>query len=204
MNTALIYRPNNRKLIWIAFACAITIHLGAIAIAKNKANPVVLNWDGKTNDSVIGEFDPSPQPPDPDITLVPKIAANPDQEFTEESAVQTPIHPRKKTPVIPMRSTNIGSGQATPAGSVKSLTLYAPKPNYPYEARRGGITGSGVAQLTVNSGAGNVVEARMSQSTGNAILDNATVEALRRWRFKPEVAGSVNVPVTFTLTGVSY
>jgi TonB family protein len=44
----------------------------------------------------------------------------------------------------------------------------------------------------------------MVQSTGNPILDNATVEALRRWRFKPGVAANVHVPITFTLSGVSY
>jgi outer membrane biosynthesis protein TonB len=35
-------------------------------------------------------------------------------------------------------------------------------------------------------------------------LDNATVEALRRWRFKPGVASNIAVPVTYTLSGVSY
>jgi TonB family protein len=84
------------------------------------------------------------------------------------------------------------------------LALYAPKPSYPYEARRGGITGSGIAHLIVNSGAGNVIEARMSQSTGNPILDSATLSALRSWRFKPGVASNVEVPITYTLSGVSY
>jgi TonB family protein len=125
------------------------------------------------------------------------------QEFIDET-VRTPIRPRKKTPVTPVRSANVGTGQAMHAGSVKALTLYAPKPSYPYEARRGGVTGSGVAQLSVNVASGGVVEARMLQSTGNAILDNATIETLRRWRFKPGVASNIDVPITFTLTGVSY
>ena len=90
------------------------------------------------------------------------------------------------------------------SGSVKALTLHAPRPAYPYEARRGGITGSGVAQLTVNTEAGNVIDARMAQSTGSMILDHATVETLRQWRFKPGVAANVDVPITYTLTGVSY
>ena len=90
------------------------------------------------------------------------------------------------------------------SGSVKALTLYAPRPAYPYEARRAGITGSGVAQLTVNTEAGNVIDARMAQSTDSMILDHATVEALRNWRFKSGAASSIQVPVTYTLTGVSY
>ena len=89
------------------------------------------------------------------------------------------------------------------AGSVKALTLYAPRPVYPYEARRERITGSGIAELIVAPSVGTVIDARMAQSTGSVILDNATLDAFRRWRFKPGAA-NIRVPVTYTLTGVSY
>jgi len=203
MNGALIYRPNNRKLIWLAFACAITIHLTAIAIAENKSKPVpVISWN-EPDGPVIAIETQTPPEEEPEIMPPPQMVAE-DQEFTDEEPVRTPIHPRKKTPVAPTRSTNIGTGRAANLGSVKALTLFAPKPNYPYEARRGGITGSGSARLTVNSMAGNVLEVRMAQSTGSSILDKATVEALRRWRFKPGAAVNVDVPITYTLSGVSY
>jgi TonB family protein len=203
MNTVLIYRPNNRKLIWIAFACSMTIHLGAIAIAGNRARPVTVTSWGEADDPVAGTDTQLVQveevsPPD-------EVPSPPNEDaFPQENLTPPTFRPPKRAPITPGRSTSVGTGRATNTGPVKALTLFAPKPNYPYEARRGGITGSGIAQLTVSSAAGNVVEARMAQRTGNAILDKATVEALRRWRFKPEVAGSVNVPVTFTLTGVSY
>jgi outer membrane biosynthesis protein TonB len=44
----------------------------------------------------------------------------------------------------------------------------------------------------------------MTQSCGNVILDNATLDALRRWRFKPGSALNVEVAITYTLTGASY
>jgi TonB family protein len=202
MNGALIYRPTNRKLVWIAFACAITIHLSAIAIAGNRSKPVFVSWDGDPGESPIMIMDPETSAQD-EVSPPEQVMTSPDEEaFPPETA--TPIRPRKKTPVTAVRSTNIGTGRATSVGSTRALTLYAPKPNYPYEARRSGITGSGVAQLTVNSAAGNVLAARMAQSTGNAILDNATVETLRRWRFKPGVAANVDVSITYTLGGVSY
>ena len=202
MNGTLIYRPNSRTLTWIAFGCAITIHLTAIAIAENRSKPVPLvSW--VEPEGPVDGIDPPPQPEE-EPEIVPPQTMPEDQEFTDENSKRIPIHPRKKAPVTPIRSTNAGTGQATQDGSVKALTLYAPKPNYPYEARRGGITGSGVAQLTVNSAAGNVIEARMAQSTGNAILDRATVETLLRWRFRPGVASNVEVPIAYTLTGVSY
>ncbi|HEY6069722.1 MAG TPA: TonB family protein, partial [Chthoniobacterales bacterium] len=133
------------------------------------------------------DFPNSPRE-EPDLVTPPEqFPVN--EEFSEENATRLPIHPRKKMPVSALsRSTGIGTARTMGFGSAKALTLFAPKPNYPYEARRGGITGTGVAQLKVNTGAGSVIDARMSQSTGSAILDNATLGTLRRWRFRPGVA----------------
>ena len=44
----------------------------------------------------------------------------------------------------------------------------------------------------------------MSRSTGNAVLDNATISGFRRWRFKPGTVSQVQTPITYTLTGASY
>ncbi|HEX4639348.1 MAG TPA: energy transducer TonB [Chthoniobacterales bacterium] len=134
--------------------------------------------------------------------MAPERPQTEQQEFVEENVKTAPIRPRRKISAV--QSTNIGVGRGSSVGSAKALALFAPKPNYPYEARRGGITGSGIAQLSVNSAAGNVIDARMSHSTGNAILDNAALSAFRRWRFKPGVASDVDVPITYTLSGVSY
>jgi protein TonB len=88
--------------------------------------------------------------------------------------------------------------------SVKAMVAYAPRPVYPYEARRQRVTGAGVALLTVDQTLGTVTDVLMVQSCGNAILDNSTLDALRRWRFKPGSAARVQVPITYTLMGVSY
>jgi len=203
MNKAVIYRHNNRKLTWFAFACAITIHLGAIAIAGNKTKPVSVAWEeGPDAPPVSGTIDPAPQPPEAETILPPEQPSIEPHEFIDENVKLAPIHPRKK--ISPVQSPSIGLSRASNAGSAKALALFAPRPSYPYEARRSGTTGSGVAQLTVNSAAGNVIDARMAQTTGSPILDNATLSAFRRWRFKPGAASNVDVPITYTLTGVSY
>jgi TonB family protein len=49
-----------------------------------------------------------------------------------------------------------------------------------------------------------VIDAAMEQSCGNAILDKTTLDAIRRWRFKPGSVTKVQVPITCTLMGVSY
>jgi TonB family protein len=84
------------------------------------------------------------------------------------------------------------------------MVTYAPRPVYPYEARRQRVTGSGVALLTVDQTFGAVTDVLMAQSCGNAILDNSTVDTLRRWRFKPGSATRIQVPITYTLMGASY
>src|SRR5438552_2979307 len=129
MNGALIYRPSNRKLTWIAFVCAITVHLGAIAIAANKTKPVSVTWEGGFDaPPVIGTIDPPPQPPEAEIILPSEQPLNDQQEFVDENVTRPLIHPRTKTRVAAIpRSTGIGAAQTIGFGSAKALTLYAPK-----------------------------------------------------------------------------
>ncbi|MEO8952776.1 MAG: energy transducer TonB [Chthoniobacterales bacterium] len=77
--------------------------------------------------------------------------------------------------------------------------LSAPHPPYPYEARRSHATGSGKFLIIFDSG-GAVSDVQILQSTGNAILDQTTVNTFRRWRAKPGVAKVVQ-PITFTMQG---
>jgi TonB family protein len=96
-------------------------------------------------------------------------------------------------------------GETTiPFRSVKALLTYGPRPQYPYEARRSRITGSGVAVLNVDSTVGSVIDVDMAQSTGSQVLDRETLRAFRSWRFVPGTPAKVLVPITYTLTGASY
>ena len=88
--------------------------------------------------------------------------------------------------------------------AAKAFAVAAPRPDYPYEARSRKITGSGVCVLTVDTDSGAVTDATMEQSIGNPILDNSTVSAFRRWRFKPGTVAKVRMPIIFTMTGASY
>jgi protein TonB len=88
--------------------------------------------------------------------------------------------------------------------SAKVVALSAPRPEYPYEARRQRITGSGIVAMTVDSATGRVTEVSMWQSTGNPYLDNAAITGFRRWRFKPGTTFRIKSPITYTLTGAAY
>src|SRR5712692_2774515 len=56
--------------------------------------------------------------------------------------------------------------------NLKSLAIYAPRPQYPYEARAKGQIGAGVAILAVDPNTGVVQKAEMATSTGYELLDN--------------------------------
>jgi TonB family protein len=90
------------------------------------------------------------------------------------------------------------------SSSAKLFAISAPRPEYPYEARRQRITGDGVVVMTVDRLTGNVTTVSMSKTTGSPFLDNAAVAGFKRWRFKPGTVSPVTCPVTFTLTGASY
>jgi len=90
------------------------------------------------------------------------------------------------------------------SGQRKALAIYAPRPQYPYEARNNHLTGSCVASLNVDLRDGYVTSAQMLKSTGYQILDEAALNAYRQWRFKPGTVRKVRVPITFTMRGVSY
>ena len=81
--------------------------------------------------------------------------------------------------------------------AAKAMTVNAPLPEYPYQARRAHITGSGLCVMLVDTASGKVTTAMMAESTGNAILDKVTTDTFRQWRFKPGTVSQVRVPVTY-------
>lgn len=199
MNPALLYRPRRRCFLWIAFACAAAIHIGAVVLAKSKPQKS-MTQDFRPPGVEVEVIDTEPESPPEESFTTPPAQIPPDEDVVpEENRRPQPVRPRKR-----IRAISLTRGTVASFGSVKAMVMYAPRPVYPYEARRQRITGSGTALLTVNSTAGNVTSARMTQSCGNIVLDNATLDALRRWRFKPGSALCIEVPITYTLTGVSY
>jgi TonB family protein len=201
MNPALLYRRPARSIFWIAFLSAVAIHIGAVALAKGKSSTGELQGFNRPADVGVDASEPEPPSQQEAATAASLEEFHPDQEvFREENFTPPPAGPhRRARPPSRVRGTPIASFR-----SVKAMAAYAPRPIYPYEPRRQRVTGSGIALLTVDQTSGAVTEAMMTQSCGNAILDNSTVAALRRWRFKPGIAINIQVPITYTLMGASY
>jgi TonB family protein len=202
MNSALLYREHGRRLFWIAFVSALAIHIGAVALAKTKS-PIaqVENFAPATAVDLVDVFEAEPGPPEESVTPPPLEQIQPDQEsFPDENHTPPPIRAYRNA-----RPPSLARGTTTTSlRSVKAMVAYAPRPVYPYEARRQRVTGSGVALLTIDQTSGTVTNVIMTQSCGNALLDKSTLDAFRRWRFKTGSATRVQVPITYTLMGASY
>jgi len=201
MNPAFVYRQHGRSIFWIAFMSALAIHLGAVALAKTKSPSTKLQDVSPLPDvEVVDTAEPEPALLEQSAPPPPLEQIHPDQDsFQEKNLRPPPIRAHRKA-----RPPSVIGGTTASLRSVKATVAYAPRPVYPYEARRQRVTGSGIALLTVDQTSGTVTDVRMAQSCGNVILDNSTLDALRRWRFKPGGVTQVEVPITYTLMGVSY
>lgn len=201
MNPAFAYRRNGRSIFWLAFFFALAIHLGAVALAKTKSPSTKLQDVSPLSDvEVVDTAEPEPALSEESAPPPPLEQIHPDQDsFQEKNLTPPPIRAHRKA-----RPSSLIGGTTASLRSVKATVAYAPRPVYPYEARRQRVTGSGIALLTVDQTSGTVTDVRMAQSCGNVILDNSTLDALRRWRFKPGGVTQVEVPITYTIMGVSY
>lgn len=193
----LIYRPPPRWYFWGAFGAALAIHLTAVALAQKREAPVEVPIIPAATIIEATLAPPEATPPPEDIPL-PEPPPPPEikPEYVEE---RTPP-PRQPTAqkFKPIKSSEMSMSRA------KALATYAPRPQYPYEARSRHVTGSGVCVVDVDPGSGNVTSASMSQSVGSPVLDSAALSAFRQWRFRPGTVSKVRIPITFTMTGASY
>ena len=201
----LLYRPAPRWQWWAAFGGAVAIHLTAVALAyKREPPPVDLSDIPVAVVEATLQAEEQPTPPPEDIPL-PEPPPPPEikPEYVEETT--PPPKQPKAQKVAPIKAPQVaGRPGAMSISSAKALATYAPRPQYPYEARSRRITGSGECVVTVDPGSGSVTSASMAKSIGNPILDNSATSAFRQWRFKAGTVSKVRIPITFTMTGASY
>jgi TonB family protein len=91
------------------------------------------------------------------------------------------------------------AAQALPeaTSSTKKTALFAPGPNLPAEAIEKHLRGTGVCILYIRQD-GTVLRAEMLKSTGEPLLDKATIDAFSQWRFVPGKYKKVKMPITYT------
>ena len=205
MTTALLYQPRQRWRVGVAFAAAVLIHFAAVAFANAHRNTKA---EEPSSDGfpVITLVDPSPADEPP--VNVDEVAPTPapiDESFVpEERSTPPPVRRQVVKSITPIVRPGHRAPGSLSISSARVLAVSAPRPEYPYEARRAKITGNGIAMMVVDPANGLVTDVMMLESTGSPVLDNAAIAGFRRWRFKPGSASQVKVPITFTVSGAMY
>ena len=205
MKGPLLYKSPPRWQIWAFLGSALLVHgIAVVAAMKREPPPIDLS---QIPDAIVVGLDqappdvvPTPPPEEPEAPPPPPPPTS-EPEFKEEQATPPP-RPKQQVKVQPIAKPQV-AGTLSASGA-KANAIFAPKPDYPYEARSRKLTGSGVCVVEVDSATGNVTGATMAQSIGNPILDNSALSAFRRWKFKPGVLTRAKIPVTYTMTGASY
>jgi periplasmic protein TonB len=164
------------------------------------------------------EIPPKPLPVKPRVQqpapakTAPVLTAAPDAP----TAVVAPTPPPEPLPVVqeappaPITASAPAPAVAKPAPppvvppNFNANYLQNPAPAYPPIARRMGQQGKVMLRVLVNTaGAPDKIEIR--SSSGSSVLDDAALDAVRRWRFVPARQGEqavnawVIVPITFAL-----
>ncbi len=147
-------------------------------------------------------------PPNADVALreIAPPGAIPSQPLRDAAAVKPPGRPRATT----ARTRPDSVTSTAQAIEDYAAPRYAPGsspnplPDYPRQARREGWEGRVVLSVAV-AVHGHATSVAVRQTSGYAILDEAALAAVRRWRFEPArrggvpVTASVDVPIRFRL-----
>jgi protein TonB len=144
--------------------------------------------------------------PEPEIKVKPQIEAEiPVEEPLPEVQYEEPVVPPTDTPMPPSESA-ISAAQANTGAVAQELkTSSRVDPTYPPMSRRLGEEGTVRVKVLVDE-RGRARDVQIAQSSGFARLDQAAMDAVRRWKFVAATDGAnpitvwTQVAVTFKLT----
>jgi protein TonB len=152
-----------------------------------------------------------------EVAVLAEPASKPAPKSTLEPVPAPDIEAREIPPAMDSITGRVDTDTETAPGNAPTASneavvesrfdvaaLNNPKPPYPLAARRNGAQGRVVLSVQV-SASGASDEVLLKHSSGHAILDNAALQTVRRWRFIPARRGDapveswVDVPITFRL-----
>lgn len=125
---------------------------------------------------------PKPKPPLPKAPLPkPENKPQPPKELpvakpVEATPAATPAAAAKPTEAAPSLPSNSDAAQSWQADMMRHLAKFK---RYPEDARRRGLEGTATLKFVVDAN-GNVLSFALANSSGNAALDRATLDMIRR------------------------
>lgn len=155
-----------------------------------------------------------PEPPKPEpkpkaqpiVKPVPRQLLQPQpvaERIMEQAPEPAPVAIAQAAPVIeaPVRAE---TAPVVEAPRFNAAYLNNPKPDYPLSARRRGLEGRVLMRAEVLAD-GSCSRVELKKTSGSELLDQAALEAVRKWHFVPAKKGNqaitawVEVPITFKL-----
>jgi protein TonB len=194
----------------IAMALALSLNLALVVIAMRPSTPFPIHVPPPQ--AVIATLITPPKPipklpPLPHVKVVPHVVPPVAVVVTHPVRITPPI----QTTIPPVQAVQVTPAirQTTPtqAADTDATIAYATAtpPPYPINAIRGGIQGTVMLKVLVDT-SGKPVDVKIQRSSGSRDLDNAArTHVLAAWRFHPAVHDGhaveawVLVPVKFDL-----
>jgi periplasmic protein TonB len=146
----------------------------------------------------------SPMPTDQVVVDFPIPDQMPVVDVLQQQAELAPHY--EGTPPVTDREPDVhGSGPQVESSSASITVAWRVDPAYPAAARRAGEQGTVLVSVMVDPN-GHVSAASVIQSSGSMALDDAAIEAVRRWLFAVHGGGTVQVrvPISFKLQTVRF
>ncbi len=195
-----VYGGVRRRPNWVAILLIIAIHAGGlmmlatlniIAVPKLKIDPMVV--------TLIPDLAPPPPskpkpipvvlPPPTVLDVPPPVVA---LNLPTPNIVPTPAPTPQAQPTpapAPAKTVSVDLDAATVAGT---------PPAYPIESRRRHEQGTVKLRVVIGTD-GRVKDISIASSSGFERLDKAALDAVRRWRFQPQMQAGVAVEAVGTL-----
>lgn len=185
---------------------------GPPVIVKHKEPPAIeiVMPPPPPDDEVVDDTQQEVKPAD----IAPPMQTDVPQIVTETSFVQKLEPPPPEGMTINKNAINVpvGAGGFAKGGQIFDLSMldqqpvptYQPRPNYPYEMKKQGISGQVVVEFLLYPD-GTVHGAFAVSSTQHEFEANA-IQAVSRWRFRPGRRGGhavttrMEVPIVFSLS----
>lgn len=119
---------------------------------------------------------------------------------TPAETAERPATPPRKLAAASITSVAAAAAIAQQAGHDEKLPVPFdnPAPTYPAQAVRNGWRGTTLLRVTVGVD-GRVTAATVVESSGHAILDDAAVASVQKWRFTPGTRDGVPTPFAIRL-----
>jgi protein TonB len=183
--------------------------LPEVPVSLPPSQPMTFDLADRVTEAEFATPDPSSPPSLPEEV---RVEFEPDREETAPVEPERPL-PRPERPAPPMdrpqpasRAVERITPPPAPVSTVETPAeeAFNPPPDYPAQARRRGLEGEALLEITILAD-GACGEVRVLECSGSSLFGEAALAAVRKWRYRPAarngqaVAAVVSVRFVFRL-----